>query len=359
MKKETIHIILTILGIILFIALLLFIFIFLTEYNPRDVENIDVINNNDNKVNKNDTLSIMTYNIGFASLDEKQDFFLDGGKTNGNLDKNLQLNNMNGIIDIMKNNKSDIYLFQEIDLNSTRTHNINQIELLRNSDASLSSSFAYFHKVLWIPYPVFNMMGHVESGLATLNKYNSINTRISLSSPYKLPISSFMFKRPLIKTIIPIEGFDKNLVVFNLHLEAYDTDGTRVKQLNKLLYEMQVEYDNGNYVIAGGDFNQKFPNLDNSKYPILNESHFVANTIEKDFLNNDFKYANDDTFATSRLLNKPYNINDKDTQLYVIDGFIVSNNIKVESVKVIDTKFKYSDHNPVRLEFKLIDKNKK
>ena len=36
-----------------------------------------------------------------------------------------------------------------------------------------------------------------------------------------------------------------------------------------------------------------------------------------------------------------------------IDGFIVSDNIEVMSCKTENLHFAYSDHNPVRLEFKL------
>ena len=38
----------------------------------------------------------------------------------------------------------------------------------------------------------------------------------------------------------------------------------------------------------------------------------------------------------------------------VLDGFIVSDNVRVNSVRNIDTGFAYSDHNPVRMEFVLI-----
>ena len=36
-----------------------------------------------------------------------------------------------------------------------------------------------------------------------------------------------------------------------------------------------------------------------------------------------------------------------------IDGFIVSDNVRVLSSRVVDTQFKYSDHNPVQLSFEL------
>ncbi len=50
----------------------------------------------------------------------------------------------------------------------------------------------------------------------------------------------------------------------------------------------------------------------------------------------------------------PYDINSDLTQCYIIDGFVVSDNVNVLSVKTIDHAFKYSDHNPVILEAELI-----
>ncbi len=37
----------------------------------------------------------------------------------------------------------------------------------------------------------------------------------------------------------------------------------------------------------------------------------------------------------------------------LIDGFILSPNVKAKSVKIVDTGFKYSDHTPTRMEFEL------
>ena len=55
---------------------------------------------------------------------------------------------------------------------------------------------------------------------------------------------------------IPVEG-GKELVLYNLHLSAYTSDGTiATEQLRMLLEDMQGEYAVGNYCIAGGDFNK-------------------------------------------------------------------------------------------------------
>ena len=43
----------------------------------------------------------------------------------------------------------------------------------------------------------------------------------------------------------------------------------------------------------------------------------------------------------------------KDFQYYMIDGFIVSNNITVDSFETIDLDFKNTDHNPVSMKITL------
>ena len=111
---------------------------------------------------------------------------------------------------------------------------------------------------------------------------------------------------------------------------------------------MEEEYQKGNYVIAGGDFNQTFESAE-GVYPLYNTDHFIPGTLTEDSLPEGFAFAGDDAYPTSRVLNKPYSGSYEDTQLYVIDGFIVSENIKVDEVKVIDKDFKYSDHQPVKL----------
>jgi hypothetical protein len=63
-----------------------------------------------------------------------------------------------------------------------------------------------------------------------------------------------------------------------------------------------------------------------------------------------WSFAYDTSTPSCRLLNQAYNPDDKEnTQYYVIDGFIVSPNVTVDSVKTLDEGFANSDHNPVLL----------
>jgi exonuclease III len=51
-----------------------------------------------------------------------------------------------------------------------------------------------------------------------------------------------------------------------------------------------------------------------------------------------------------RNADRPYS---KDDFVLTVDGFIVSKNVQVKEAKVVDAKFKHSDHNPVYLDFSL------
>lgn len=334
------------------IILIGFSILMLTEYKPKDIESLVVEGEATKVLHVGDDIKFLTYNVGYLSLDKTQDFFLDGGKgVMPETDENVK-RNLNGVIDIILKEDPDICLLQEIDLKAKRSYYMNQYKEL-GKVFNGTSTFSMYHKCLCIPYPIFNMVGYVEAGMSILNKYNGVATRISLPSAYSFPMKQVMFKRNLLKQVIDIANTDKKLIIFNLHLEAYDNNGTRLKQLEILKSEMQKEYNNGNYVIAGGDFNQTFPVVDKENYPILDNEYFVASTIPEDFLPNEWKYAVDDTVPTCRLLNSPYSGNFEDTQLYVLDGYIVTPNIEIKEVKTINTNFEYSDHQPVLLIIKL------
>ena len=62
----------------------------------------------------------------------------------------------------------------------------------------------------------------------------------------------------------------------------------------------------------------------------------------------------DEDTPSCRSLDKPLAGSDKDTfQYYIIDGFILSSNVKVERAEVMDLEFKNADHNPFLLEVEL------
>ena len=62
------------------------------------------------------------------------------------------------------------------------------------------------------------------------------------------------------------------------------------------------------------------------------------------------EYDDKELIPTCRNCDVPYG---PDCEVFVMDGFIVSENVKCEELHNIDAKFTYSDHNPVDMTFSL------
>jgi endonuclease/exonuclease/phosphatase family metal-dependent hydrolase len=349
--------------VILLVGFVLTLWIF--EYRPKDITILEVednfANEDANYVNIDDDLTIITFNIGYASLSETEDFVMDGGEK-GRMDSESEVQaNLEGITSILENNPADLYLMQEVDVDSNRSYNINQ--LVHFQDAlGKSSVLAYNYRCIFVPFPLSltQMMGKVNSGIVTFSDYYTESAeRHQLPGSFTWPVSLANLKRAMLISKYPIKNSDNYLVVINVHLSAYDDGTMRLQEMEALKAIMLEEYENGNYVIVGGDFNQTFPqavtiNEDLTYdyfYQLKDEELWQAFPMEKDwFADNDFSFGVDITTPTCRLLNKPYDqINLENNQFYVIDGFIVSNNLNINSIETLDQDFVYSDHNPVKI----------
>lgn len=352
MKKIMKIILFIIISVVLVLSLTLAYLTF-CEYSPKGSEDISIKNNKKETVKLNDSISLTTYNIGYCNDSADSDFFMDGGKRTRIESKAKVIRNLNGIIDNIKKNNSDIIFIQEIDEKSKRGYFTNEVKVMEEK-FNKSTSFAKNFSVKYIPYPIKDMIGSIESGILTLNKYKVDNsTRISLPVSFKWPVRICQMKRCLLVQRLKIKDTNKELILVNLHLEAYDDGGGKIKQTKVLTDFINKEYKKGNYIVVGGDFNQTFPGANKDKYKLINKKYFTPGVLDAKSFDSNFNFVYDESLPTSRLLNEEYNEKSKNTQYYVIDGFIISNNIKLLNIKTINTKFNYSDHNPVKLEFKL------
>lgn len=341
------------LGILLLVVVLaaagLILWLSVTEFKPAPVENVEVsaVGALD-QVDSEEELQILSWNIGYAGLGAGSDFFMDGGKDVRSADREQVLAYLDGIKSSIQTLDPDVVMLQEVDLDSGRTYRINEAAYL----ALGASAHAMNYACDFVPFPL-PPMGRVYSGVFTTTQELAIDEaeRISLPCPFQWPVRTANIKRCLLASYLPIEGSDKYLVAVNLHLEAYDSGEGKIAQSRMLAGVLQEEYEKGNYVIAGGDFNQTFEGID--KYPILNSEYWVPGRISESDFPEGFRFAVADNVPTCRLLNAPYSGNYTDSQVYVIDGFLVSENILVEKVENIDMDFIYSDHQPVKLQVTL------
>ncbi len=49
------------------------------EYRPEAIEEVPIENNQNQRIQLNEAMTIMTFNIGYAGLGEDEDFVMDGG----------------------------------------------------------------------------------------------------------------------------------------------------------------------------------------------------------------------------------------------------------------------------------------
>lgn len=144
-------------------------------------------------------------------------------------------------------------------------------------------------------------------------------------------------------------------MLLNAHFEAYDSDNEgKVAQTKEVLQFLEAEYAKGNYVILGADFNQALNDIIEEELASIPDDLWRPKKFPKELLSGNFEVVYDDKSPTARLLHKAYNKSSNDMYTYLIDGFIVSKNVKVLSVETKNLDFEYSDHNPVILKFELI-----
>lgn len=348
--RKIIKIVMVLVITILVLLIGFFLFLTITEFTSDTLESVIIQNNQNILPEIGKPISVLSMNIGYGSLDAKQDFFMDGGSGVRPRSEQIVKTNMREIKTFFQNMDTDVYFLQEVDIDSRRSYYMNQEKYLAEG-FSRSSAFAYNFKVSFVPIPLTGPIGKVASGLLTQNRFKIKNAeRFSLPVPFNWPERTANLKRCLLIERVPIKNSTKELVLINLHLEAYDKGEGKSTQMKVLLDLLNMEYEKGNYIIAGGDFNQTFPGTDLVRFPIINTDFFVPGTLSQDMLDPEWSFVFDKKIPSCRLLDKPYFEDVRDTQYYFIDGFIISPNVKLISVKTIDMKFKYSDHNPVYMQ---------
>ena len=299
--------------------------------------------------------TMVSWNIGYAGLGKDEDFFMDGGKKIQPDSKEISQKYLDGIADSLKKLPADIYFIQEIDEKSQRSFKINQLDVLADA-LKKNYSFAYNYKCIFVPIP-FPPMGTVASGVAIYTNAAQENAvREPLPVPFSWPARTANLKRCMLVSRIPLENSTKELVLVNFHLEAFDEGEGKIEQTKVLMDFVKSEYDKGNYVIAGGDWNQTFPETGAKKYAAIWPDGWQPGTLDASAIPAGWTIAADDTNPTCRSVEFPYNDEraaKREWQYYVIDGFLLSPNVEKKAVNTIDLNFENADHNPVKLMFKL------
>jgi endonuclease/exonuclease/phosphatase family metal-dependent hydrolase len=175
--------------------------------------------------------------------------------------------------------------------------------------------------------------------------------RYAYHSAYGWPKQLFMLDRCFLLSRFKTAN-GKELIVLNNHNSAYDPGGNLRHVEMPLIRDLMLrEYEKGNYVVAGGDWNQNPPGFDPGKIggPFPGQAN---DQMDKALFPVDWTIAYDPAYPSNRNIDMPLQAGV--TKTTVIDFYICSPNVQVVEVKTQPQDFKFSDHNPVLLKIGLM-----
>ncbi|AEV94968.1 endonuclease/Exonuclease/phosphatase family protein [Pediococcus claussenii ATCC BAA-344] len=331
------------------------VYLYASYHRVPDNQNLKVENRQSMEMKPNEQYKAMTYNIGYGSYPPSYSFFMDGGKQSIADSVSSVHDSINGVVNTTKAIRPDLAFYQEVDVKGNRSRFVNEQKMIANGLDGYSSVFGQNYDSAYLFYPFNQPMGKAKSGLQTESKMDTESVK-RYSLPIDTNFNKFMdLDRAFTVSKIPVRN-GKQFIAINVHLSAY-TKSVKVQneQLHKLFSLMEQEYKKGNYVMVGGDYN----------HDVLGDSPVVFGTSKKELtwtkpfpkgkIPNGFmmptKEVRKNKIPSARSLDESYHPGK--TFVTMIDGFIVSKNIETKNEHIQNTKFKYSDHNPVVMDFQL------
>lgn len=366
--KKPIKKLLKIVGIVLAVILLVLVgyIIYLYASYHRIEDNlplqVETSANNEEASETDDMLttgqkySALTYNIGFGAYTPDFSFFMDGGKSSWAKSKDSVLKTVQGAGNLAASKDPDFAMIEEVDLDSTRSYHVNEYNILKDCFPDYYYVFAQNYDSAFLFYPFTQPHGSSKSGIGLFSRY-PVTSALRRSFPVSTSFTKFFdLDRCYSISRVPVDN-GKELVIFALHMSAYgNSDAIREEQIAMLTADMQKEYEAGNYVLCGGDFNHDLKasaNEENSQYQSW------AYPFPREELPDHFSFCLDQLSEEecSNLWNSARNADMEyvpgETYTVTLDGFIISDNVECLSYENINTGYSYSDHDPVYLEFKL------
>lgn len=324
-----------------------------------------------NELTTEKNYSALTYNIGFGAYTPDFSFFMDGGKSSWAKSKDSVKETIKGAGELVASKDPDFALVQEIDLDATRSYHVNEYSILKENIPAYNCVFAQNYDSAFLFYPFTQPHGKSKAGLALFSKY-PITGSLRRSFPISTSFTKFFdLDRCYSISRVPVDN-GKELVIFELHMSAYgNSDAIREGQIRMLSEDMQKEYEAGNYVICGGDFNHDLKAADTqSKASDASnntqtdsgdsaEPESWAYPFPRSELPEHFSFCLDQLSEDEKnnLWNSARNADMEyvpgETYTVTLDGFIISDNVECTKYENVNTGYSYSDHDPVYMEFQL------
>ena len=359
-KHLPLKIALGVLALLLVVVVGYVVYVFAAYYRVEDRQELEVASMDGadrGTLRAGERYRAVSYNIGFGAYSDDYSFFMDGGRESRARSPEAVTENVSGAMGAVSELNPEFLLLQEVDIDGTRSYHINELEELIDKQTYglfRYRTFAQNYDSPFLFWPLTEPHGANQAGQVTCSAYP-----ITSALRRQLPIEEGVMKlvdcdRCYSLQRIPLEdGTGRELVLYNLHLSAYTSDGTIAEeQLRMLFDDMLSEYEKGNYTIAGGDFNKDILGNSEEVFGVSGPEYTWAQPIPPELVPEGLSIASpfdeEKPVPSCRNADRPYG---PDNYVVTVDGFVVSGNVEVLAAEVYDTGFRWSDHNPVYLEF--------
>jgi endonuclease/exonuclease/phosphatase family metal-dependent hydrolase len=209
-------------------------------------------------------LKVMAWNIKFGA--GRIDFWFDLWGDRVQMTRAEVEGNLNGVIALINEIQPDVLLTEEIEVNSRRSAYVNMVrEILARTSLA------------WAAYvPTWRSRYIASEGLGRMDLGNAIFSRFPIRFAERIPQSDRTDQDPAtaafyIHRAIGRAEFDlgeRQVAALVVHTEAYDTDGTKARQLREIEEVLRQERLP---LVVGGDFNAIPP--DSVRFVDFNDEH--------------------------------------------------------------------------------------
>lgn len=230
-----------------------------------------------------DTISVTTFNVGYLSgmtnnlpVDREKEFFDD---------------NLSQAIDILKSLNPDIVGFQEIDVQSARSFEVDQLHAICSALVFPQAYLSINWDVKYLPFPYWPPSQHFGKIISA----QGIASRFPLSNDTTLVLkkpadndnmyNAFYIDRLVQKVDVKIGG--KQVKLMNVHLEAF-VENSREEQAGVVKREIE-KYSDKMPVIVLGDFNGRpeYEKTNHEAMQVIMSARHIKSAISKtDYLKN-------------------------------------------------------------------------
>lgn len=288
-----------------------------------------------------ESMTVVTWNLGYGGLGRDSDFFADGGKRYLPPSRSAVVANRDAIAAWLGASGADVVLTQE----TARASVVNWwVEVKGAVDAALPGHGQAFYadfRTRLLPPPL-----RIRNGLATYGQSGLAGAELwplpSDGDPYDGAL-----RRRYAALATRVNGPGGCWTVVNLHTAAFDEGAAlRRRQIEAVLARAAEESAAGRRVIIGGDWNLRLVET-GFAHTTRAEDLFWVHDFPDGLLPAGWRIAADPRTPTVRTNERAYRPGENYTA--VIDGFLVGPGVTVDAVEGIDLGFRSSDHQPVRL----------